>query len=183
MNLENVRNGLALVISFALFQTMSCSQSSKKMTFVEYENVMADLQSSDNLGELRYAYDYIAVLLLDSSKIDLILQTGFQDLEEFRDYAYGLSQPDEAVGFVTNIKDIKKLFYDQKSLKRILECTQSFESSGVEIAKFDYPIYVKGDEAVFEISGPTWTNIYFARLENGIFQINWLGGTIEFIEQ
>lgn len=35
--------------------------------------------------------------------------------------------------------------------------------TGLQIASFNYPIYLKDNSAVFEVAGPTWTAIYFAR--------------------
>lgn len=179
MKLIKARTGLTFIIGFFLIQTVAYSQSSRKMKFVEYETVVEDLLSSDSLRELQHAYDYTAVLLLDSSKIELVLQTGFQYLEEFRNSALGLSQVDQTLGFVTSKDEIKELFQDQKSLERILECTHSSESTDIEMSEFDNPIYFKGDEAVFRMSGPTWSDTYYARLKNGVLQIKWLGGAIE----
>jgi len=93
--------------------------------------------------------------------------------------ATGLSLSKQTIGFVTEKREIKEIFKDENTLNRILASTKSYDSPDIPMTKFDYPVYIKGNTAIFETSGPTWADTYYARLEKGILQINWLGGIIE----
>ncbi len=80
---------------------------------------------------------------------------------------------------MTDKPEIKEIFKDENTLKRIIASTNSYGSPDIPMTKFDYPVYIKGNTAIFETSGSTWSNTYFARLQKGVLQINWLGGIIE----
>ena len=118
-------------------------------------------------------------MLLDSTEIKLIEKTGYQYVNDFRNFAPGITLSKQTFGFVTDKKNIKEIFLDKNSLKRILDCSKSYNSPDLKLIEFNYPVYIKGNKAIFEISGPTWSDTYFARLEDGILQINWIGGIIE----
>ncbi|MBN2571560.1 MAG: hypothetical protein JXA68_05485 [Ignavibacteriales bacterium] len=170
---------LFILIALIIFQLPIYGQSLNKSSFVIYEEVINELKSAKNISQLENKYDYVFILLLDSTNIDLIIKTGYPYINEFRNYAASLALSKKTIGFVTEKQYIKEIFNDENSLKRILTCTKTNNSPDIPMTKFDYPVYIKGNTAVFETSGPTWTDTYYARLEKGIFQINWLGGIIE----
>jgi hypothetical protein len=154
-------------------------QNSVKEKFINYEDVIKELKSTKNIKNLGNQYDYTALLLLDSTEIELIEKTGYQHIDDFRNFAPGLALSKKTFGFVTDMKNIKEIFLDKNSLKRILDCSKSDNSPDLRLTVFEYPIYIKENKAIFETSGPIWSDTYFARLKNGILQINWLGGIIE----
>jgi len=168
-----------LFILLIISQFSVYGQTSEKGKIITYENVIENLKSTKDIESLENQYDYTALLLLDSTEIKLIEKTGYRNLDDFRNFAPGLALSRQTFGFVTDKKNIKEIFLDDNSLARILDCSKSYNSPDLKLIKFNYPVYIKENTAIFETSGPTWSDTYFARLENGILQINWLGGIIE----
>ncbi|MFB6344138.1 hypothetical protein ACE1ET_20635, partial [Saccharicrinis sp. FJH62] len=164
-----------ILIVFFFIQLTTFGQSTSVEKYIYYENVINDLKSAKDLRNLESRYNYVFVLLLDSSNIELIEETGYQYLDEFRLYAMGLNLSNQTVGFVTDKNNITEIFEDENSLEKVLICT-NLDSSDIKMTTFNFPIYLKDNLAIFETSGPTWSNTYIARLENGRLQINWLGG-------
>lgn len=170
---------LTLWITLNAFQLPMYGQALNKSRFVIYEEVIDELKSAKNISKLEDKYDYLFILLLDSTNIDLIKKTGYPYIDVFRNHATGLSLSKQTIGFVTEKREIKEIFKDENSLNRILASTKSYDSHDIPMTKFDYRVYIKGNSAIFETSGPTRADTYYARLEKGILQINWLGGIIE----
>ena len=168
-----------LFIIFVISQFSVYGQPFIKEKVINYENAIEELKSTKNIKSLENKYDYTALLLLDSTEIKLIEKTGYQNIDDFRNFAPGLALSKQTFGIVTDKKNIKEIFLDDNSLARILDCSENYNSPDLKLTKFNYPVYIKGNNAIFETSGPTWSDTYFARLENGILQINWLGGIIE----
>ena len=170
---------LTTFITLIAFQFPIYGQSLDKSSFIIYDEVINELKSAKNISGLENKYDYTSILLLDSTNIDLIKKTGYSYIDEFRILAAGLPLSKRTIGFVTKKREIKEIFKDENLLKRILACTKTYNNPDIPVTKFDYPIYIKGNTLIFETSGPTWSDTYYARLEKGILQINWLGGIIE----
>lgn len=168
-----------LFIILVIFHLSIYGQTSRKEKIITYEDVIEELKSTKNIKSLENQYDYTAILLLDSTEIKLIEKTGYQYIDDFRNFAPGIALSKQTFGFVTDKKNIKEIFLDKNSLKRILDCSKSYNSPDLKMTQFNYPVYIKGNKAIFETSGPTWSDTYSARLENGILQINWIGGIIE----
>ncbi len=165
---------ILLTISIILF-----GQPYKVEKFIDYENVISELKKNPNYDNLKYKYDYTFILLLDSSEIKLIEKIRPETVKYFRDYAHGISFNNKTVGFKTEKQSIKEVLANKLNQKRMFECLHTENSPDINYLNFDFPIYIKGNKAIFEISGPTWHDTYFARLENYVLQINWLGGVIE----
>lgn len=161
------------------FQIPIFGQTLDKRSFITYEEVINELESTDTISALENRYNYTFVLLLDSTRIDLIEKTGYTAIKEFRDYAMGLPLSKRTFGFVTEKQDIKALFKDKNALKKIIACTKPINSPDIAMTTFDYPVYIKENTAIFETSGPTWSDTYYARLEKGVLHVNWLGGIVE----
>ncbi len=168
-----------LFIVLIIFQLSVYGQTSEKEKIITYKDVIEKLRSTKNIESLENHYNYTALLLLDSAEIKLIEKTGYQYINDFRNFAPGLALSKQTLGFVTDKINIKEIFLDKNSIQRILDCTKSYDNPALKMTKFNYPVYIKENTAIFETSGPTWSDTYFARLENGILQINWLGGIIE----
>jgi len=170
---------LFALFAMLIFQIPLSGQTLEKGTFILYEEVLNELQSTENITELENKYDFTFILILDSTKIELIEKTGYPYIDEFRNYVPGLTQTKQTVGFVTDKTEIRDIFQDKNSLKRILDCTNGYNSSNLAMIKINYPVYIKGNRAIFETSGTTWSDTYSAILHNGVLQINWLGGILE----
>ena len=79
---------VAIVISFILsFEAIS--QPTTKDRIIHMNAVVDRLMSAERIERMNQAYDYTAVLLLDSSLTEIIEKTGYTDFVEFRDYAGG----------------------------------------------------------------------------------------------
>jgi hypothetical protein len=167
------------LFAMIVFQTPLSGQTLEKGIFVFYEEVLNELQSTENIAGLENKYDFTFILLLDSTKIELIERTGYPFIDEFRNYVPGLSLTEQTVGFVTDKTEIREIFQDKNSLKRILDCTKKCNNPNITMTSINYPIYIKGNRAIFETFGPTWSDTYYAILQNGVLQINWLGGIME----
>jgi len=168
-----------IFIILVISQLSIYGQTSGKEKIITFDDAIEELKSTNNIKSLENKYDYTALLLLDSTEIKLIEKTGYQYINDFRNFASGLALSKQTLGFVTDKINIKEIFQDKNSIQRILDCTKSYDSPDLKLTKFNYPVYIKENTAIFETSGPTWSDTYFARLENGILQINWLGGIIE----
>jgi hypothetical protein len=150
-----------------------------KFKFIDYDQVILELKSNKNFKTIEYKYDYIFVLLLDSSEIKLIKRLNPEIIEEFRNYAQGIQFNEMTVGFVTEKKEIKEILLDKSDQTRIFDCLHPENSSDIKYLNFVPTVYIKGNKAIFEVSGPTWSTTYFARLTNHVFQINGLISIIE----
>lgn len=170
---------LIALFAMIVFQIALNGQVLENRIFIHYEEVLDELQSTENISELENKYNFTFLLILDSTKIDLIEETGYPYIDDFRNYVPGLSQTKQTVGFVTDKTEIRDIFQDKNSLKRILDCTNGFNSPNLAMTKFNYPVYIKGNTVIFETFGPTWSDTYSAILHNGVLQINWLGGIME----
>ncbi|WP_163710724.1 hypothetical protein [Mangrovibacterium lignilyticum] len=168
-----------LFIILVISQFSVYGQPFIKEKVINYEDVIEELKSTKNIKSLENKYDYTALLLLDSTQIKLIEKTGYQYINDFRNFSLGLALSKQTLGFVTDKINIKEIFLDKNTIQRILDCTKSYDSPDLKMTEINYPVYIKENTAIFETSGPTWSDTYFARLENGILQINWLGGIIE----
>lgn len=188
-----------IIIIISLISLQSCDQRNNKVeneeskndlkieienlknsyNFIEYDTAIKELKANNNFESIEFKYDYIFVLLLDSTEIKLLKKHSTEIIEEFRNYAPGLKNSERSVGFVTEKKDIKDVFTDKLNHKRIFECLHAENSLDIEYLTIDSVIYIKEQSVIFEISGSTWSDTYFAKLDKGVFHINWLGGIIE----
>jgi hypothetical protein len=153
--------------------------TSEKFIFIDYDKVIIELKTNKNFETIKYKYDFTFILLLDSAEINLIKGLKPEIIEEFRKYAPELQFNKMTVGFVTEKKGIKEILLEKSDQKRIFECLYTENSPDIKYLNFDPIIYIKRNIAIFKISGPTWSNTYFARLENNVIQINFIEGIIE----
>ncbi|WP_075602853.1 hypothetical protein [Saccharicrinis aurantiacus] len=169
----------SLLIIFIALQIAVYGQTVGEPQFVSHNEVILELESSDNISGLVNKYDFLFILLLDSTKIEIIQKPEYFDIGDYRNLLKGISNSKQTIGFVTDKGDIIEIFQDNKSLKRIITCTKTLNNPHVSLTKIHSPVYVKDNTAIFETFGPSGSDIYYTRLSDGIFQINWLGGTIQ----
>jgi len=158
---------------------IEAKNTNDKFTFIDYDKVIIELKTNKNFETIKYKYDYTFILLLDSAEIRLIKGLEPEIIEDFRKYATGLQFNKMTVGFVTEKKGIKEILLDKSDQRRIVECLHTENSPDIKYLDFDPNVYIKRNMAIFKISGPTWSNTYFARLENKVIQLNWIEGIIE----
>jgi len=173
---------ILLVSSLALSSICINAQNDslkRNSVFIEYAQVISELKSNQNPEDIGFKYDMCTILLLDSTQLEMVEKIDPLSVEYFRESAPGLALNKSTASFPTVKKDIREIFTDKVSLKRILICLNEEQSTEIDFSMFDFPIYTKENKAIFDISGPTWSDTYFASLGNGVLQINWLSGIIE----
>lgn len=168
-----------MLVAFIAFSVTVHGQRLEKEKFILYEDVIKELLSASNVKDFENKYDYTKLLLLDSTNIELFEQTGCKDIYEYRHYATWLVSSKQSCFFVTENKPIQEILEEPRALKNILDCLKIENNSDQPQTVFEYPIYIKENIAIFEILGPTWSDIYLARVANDRLEINWLGGIIE----
>ena len=67
-----------LLIALIISQLPTFGQPLIKENFINCDTVIKELKSTENIKSLGYKYDYVFILLLDSSNIELIKKTGYQ---------------------------------------------------------------------------------------------------------
>ncbi len=158
---------------------LSQGQNVDIRTFIEYEDVIDEIKSTKSSSDIEFKYDYEWILLLDSTEISLIEKVDQQAINSFKESAPGLYLDENIIGFVTAKENIRELFESKELRKRIIDCTNTIDSQDFVDERIDFPIYIKGNLAIYSIHGPSWSATYFGSLKNGIFQFKELYSIIE----
>ena len=169
---------VAILLSLIL-SSEAISQPTTKDRIIHMNAVVDRLMSAERIERMNQAYDYTAVLLLDSSLTEIIEKTGYTDFVEFRDYAGGLKGSEPVVRLTTDKSNSAEIFQDEAILIEVLRLLSEAEDSPNQLQTFVFPVYVTDKKVVFETVNPSGSDIYFGTLENGVFRILYLGGTIE----
>jgi hypothetical protein len=167
---------LSTVLFFVL--TFFCSKTMSQEKFVNYQEFELAYKETQNLNILSQKFDLLTLLLLDSSHKQKIFKFNSELEELYRHYSNGLSINESTVGFVTQTCDIENLLSSEVLINKFLSCICDIVTLQELTPKISYPIYVKNNTAVVEIIVNENSDIYFLRLNKGVLQINWLGGTI-----
>lgn len=142
------------------------------VTVADFDESLADSDLSSLEGE----FDLLKILLLDSSKQNLIFEYDPELKEPFVEYSKSLQLSRKTVGFVTDLTTIRSIFDEPERI------FNSVFVGGVDFQNrywIDQPIYTNEDKAIIEILSPTTSDLYYLRVYEGVVQINWLGGVIE----
>lgn len=166
---QKVRILIIMILMHGNFVLMA---QNRFVSIADFENSLKD----SNLNSLAVAYDFLKIMLLDSSKEGLLFDYDPEIKELFSEYKKSMQLSKETVGFATDKADIKQVFNEPE---RIFQCVYSNSVDLLFNFKIDQPIYIHDNKAIFEILSPTTSDVYYLRIYNGIVQINWLGGIIE----
>ncbi len=147
--------------------------------FISYKDFELAYRKNPDLEILSKDFDLLFVLLLDSSNKQQFFKYDSELEELFNEYSYGLRLNESTVGFVTQTTDVKKIFTSNLLISKVFNCV--FDTTTLQETKriVSYPIYLKNNTAIVEISTGNASDVYYLRLRKGVVQINWLGGTIE----
>jgi hypothetical protein len=139
-------------------------QNRNHLMFVDYTSAIAEIKKNPGNKKIKDKYDYVNILLLDSSELNTIKRIDPNIIDEFREYSYGLKLKRNFKNLKIEGTNIKKLFVDSINQRQILKLLQP--EIRIEDMKIDSPIYIKQNKAIFDISGKIWTATYFAKIEN-----------------
>lgn len=158
---------------------MAQGQPVSPVKFIEYREFESAYQSGVDLSQLSRDFDFLRLLLLDSSRSQELFEFDPYLKELFEMYLPEKQPNDKTIGFVTNAGSVKEVFENERTLRKIVDC--AYDETTVDILKwnFHYPIYLNENTAVFEIYAPFTSDLYIMRLLEGTDQINWLGGVME----
>lgn len=169
---------IVLIFTF-LIPIYAISQVYRNVDVYDCDEIINELKKSNGIDEMNSKINFSYLLLLDSTAIDLVEKIDPEAAIEYREYApYSLFNA-TTVGFVSYQKSIKELLIDKAEQKRIFLATDGDADSNELQAKFGYPIYIKGNTAIFEMYGSYWSQTYFARLEKNVFQMNLIFAIID----
>jgi hypothetical protein len=170
-----INKGLALLISL-LYTVTCCQKGPSPVKFIDYQEFESAYQKNSSLDELSKDFDLLPVLLLDSAYKQRFF-TFNPDLEdEFTGYSNGLRLNESTVSFFTRHTDIKKVF---DSPDKIFNCLRNEEDPIGMKQILAFPIYVKNNTAIVTILKNNGSDTYYFKLNEGVVQINWLGGILE----
>lgn len=157
-----------------LMVIQSCTMLMSQNKFLNINDFSLAYQENPDLKYLEQRFDLLKILMLDSTKANIFVSYD-PELEQLsKQYTEGMTLNKATVGFVSHVNDIREVFDEPE---RILNCL--FGSDSESRYKIDHPIYIKGNDALMEISSPTTSDLYYLRYYQGVTQINWLGGTIQ----
>jgi len=172
-------NLLFLKILIVLSMFMSCINEAN-IKFVYYDDLEFDLSKSNiNLEEISKKYDFLKILLLDSSKKQLLFEFDAELKIDYADFSKGLELSNSTVSYKTGVNDIREIFKSKISIDSFINNLYDdliIASGNLHIS---YPIYVKDNLAVIEIMFKDGYDIFFLKLDEKLLYINWLGGISE----
>lgn len=140
-----MRHAIFIGLLWGLTQ-LSNGQNTNKIEFVDYNQVIEEINSSSNITDLKNKWDYNSILLLDSTQINRINEIRPDIVKDFREFS-SYPIPDENKGIITMaVNSIKDCFIDE-NLRNLIIASFNYED-------LKYPIYIKdAKSAVFEIEG------------------------------
>ncbi len=174
-----MRTFIFIKLVFIFILIINCYLGMSQNKFIQYLDFEKACKSNPDLNIIGKDYNLLYVLLLDSSYKECFFNYDSNLEELFNGYSYGLNQNEFSVGFKTQMTKVKDIFDSNILISRIFNCV--FDTIELQSGKqiITYPIYLKGNTAVFEISNGSACEIYYLKLYKGIVQINWLGGIVE----
>jgi hypothetical protein len=124
------------------------------------------------------AYNLYKYLLLDSTHIGVIEKINHSSVAAYRHDVSRSQLSKSTIGFKTYYNGIEQLLSDERELKKILTICSGDTDPELVLTRFNYPIYIDKNNAIFEIRNKSGVNWYVGRLSNGVFQINYVQGEI-----
>lgn len=171
----NVTTLVGITIVFIL--TINTQFAMSQNFFVHYQDFESSYNSRKDWEYLDKKYDLLFILLLDSSHKQEICHFDPEIEELFRDYSVGFTVSGLSQKFNVKISGIEELFLNKNTLYNILNCITDNFIHKIDV-KILFPVYVKDNTAIAEVSTHNTLDVYSFKLNEGAVQVNWLGGTI-----
>ena len=162
------------ILTFFIFWTHMFGQNVSPLLFIDCKSAIQELKNNSNKIQIVEKYDWISILLLDSSEIMTIKKLNPYLITEYEDFALGLKLKSKYKSYPTKQEDIKRIFIDNSLKNQLLISLYNSENTYIK-----YPVYIKDNKVVFDIYLGTWFATYFAKLEAGEFSFVKLSETIE----
>ncbi|WP_149240835.1 hypothetical protein [Dyadobacter sp. 32] len=160
-------------------ENTTLNEKHNEIEFLTYEDFEKMISLNSNPSDLAKAFDLLSIMLLDSSRNEILFKFDPTLKRDFHEYSHYAKINDTTVGFVTESKDLRSMFLSENSRSRIINCVRGEEEVQMENFVIENPIYIKNDIAVIRILTPISEDRYYITLKKGIVQINWLDGIIE----
>ena len=171
ITLQNI--GFILII---IFHTINCDSVVAQNKYTYIADFNESFENNPQLGYLEKEFDLLKILLLDSTKQELIFEHDPGLETSYKEYSKSLALSKNTVGFITDYNKIELVVNSQE---RIFDCVfTEKEMLGINCS-IKEPIYIYENKAIIEIQSRMTSDLYYIRLHDGVVQINWVGGVIE----
>ena len=166
---------LSLLIFFTIVSETFGQQNDSTEKFFDCERITEKIKRKDNLTGLK-EYNLYKYLLLDSTHVSIVKKINPSSVEAFRHDVFRSRLSTTTIGFKTNFKKIEQLLSDENELKKILTICSTYSDAELLLTRFNYPIYIDKNNAIFEIRSKSSVDWYIARLKDGTLQIDYVQG-------
>lgn len=146
---------------------------------VRYQDFELAYSNNSDLKIISNRFDLFFLLLLDPTYKVQFFEYDAELKDLYKGYSYGLRLNESTVGFVAHIKKIDEIFSSSLLINKAFNCISNEETHKSIKQTVNYPVYIKDNTAIVEISSGSSSGIYYFRLHDGVVQINWLGGVME----
>lgn len=159
--------------------TVCFGQPSKKEKVIRVESFLEPGKSDDEISALPGGADFLALALLDSSLSRAVVRGGLIDPEELAATKNYLRNATPVLKMPADEADTEVLFSDRAFCFDLLGLLRESENDDLSKTALIFPVYVRDHKAVFKTAGPSGGDTYYGTVQNGIFRIFWLEGTVE----
>ncbi len=166
-------------IILVFFFTNNCHMVISQNKFIYYQDFELAYDKKKDLKLLGNDFDLLFILLLDSTNKEQFFKYDPELKDLYTDYSFGLKLNKSTVGFVTQVTEIKEIFTSEVLKNKVFSCINDTITQQIAKPMINYPIYLKQNTAIVEMLTGGASDVYYFKLEKGIVQINWLGGTME----
>ncbi len=147
---------------------------------IRYQDFELAYSNNSDLKIISNRFNLLFILLLDTTYKVQFFEYDAELKDLYKEYSCGLKLNESTVGFVAHIKKIDEIFSSSLLTNKAFNCISDAETQKIAKQRISYPIYIKDNMAIVEIlSGSSFSDIYYFRLNDGVVQINWLSGEID----
>lgn len=126
-----------VILFFFFYGTHLFGQNIKPVLFVDCKSVILELKKNPNKKHIVEEYDWINILLLDSTEINTIKKINPYLVEEYKEFALGLKQNNKFISYPTKETDVKRIFNDNTNQNQLLKFLHPEEKSTIY-----FPVYI-----------------------------------------
>ncbi len=146
---------------------------------VRYQDFELAYSNNSDLKIISNRFDLLFISLLDTTYKVQFFEYDAELKDLYKGYSHGLKLNKATVGFVARIQKIDEIFNSSLLTNKAFNCISDEETQKTVKQTINYPIYIKDNTAIVEILSGSSSDIYYFRLNDGVVQINWLGGVMD----
>ncbi len=166
-------------LSIIAILLMSCSTGISQKKFISYQDFELAYNKNPDLMKLNLYFNLLNIMVLDSTKKQLIIKSQLVSEDYYNDFIYGIKTHKYTMGFKTGVKNIKEIFTSTVLMNKVFNCISDTLTQKQLNKQINYPIYIKDNVAIVTIEAKNFTDIYYFKLNKyGILQIKWIYGII-----